>query len=172
MRIRRAREKMIAMLKDQDGNTGWDVIFARLINGETQEQIGATLGLSQSALSNLIRYARRKDPEVGQKWDDAKKEKAERIRDEILPIIDNVVPTKADPEKGIPAQDWRDAIMLARERVQAREQRANTLDPPDQAPVVAVNLGDSLVRAIQAVAERQAKQLPPPQPMPAEIVPE
>jgi transcriptional regulator with XRE-family HTH domain len=171
VRIRRAREKMIAMLKDQDGNVGWDVVFARLVNGETQEQIANTMGLSQSALSNLIRYARRKDPEVGQKWDDAKKEKAERIRDEIIPIIDNVVPKKADPENGIPAQDWRDAIMLVRERVQARVQRANTLDPPDQAPVVAINLGDALAKAIQSVAEKQ-KQLPPPEPMPAEIVPE
>jgi len=158
---------MIAALKDPDGNTGWDVVFARLANGENQEDIARTMGLSQSALSNLIRYARKADPEVGERWEAAKKEKAERLRDEILPIVDNVRPVKPGP--GEPVQEWRDAIALARERVDARLKVANSLDPVDKAPLVQVNIGDSLVRAIQAVAERQ-KALPPPQS--AEIVPE
>jgi len=168
-KIRRARERMIAALKDADGNTGFDVVFARLVNGETQEEIARTMGLSQSALSNLIRYARKKDPEVGERWDAAKKEKADRIRDQILPIIDHVKPVKAEP--GEPQQEWRDAIALARERVDARLQLANALDPVDKTPPVQINIGDSLVRAIQAVAERK-KALPPPEPMKAEIVPE
>lgn len=166
---------MIAALKDDEGNEGWEVIFSRFVAGASQEELAFSLNMSQSALSNLIRYGRKVDPELGERWDACKVEKANRIREQILPIIDNVVPVKADTKNGIPGQDWRDAIALAREKVQARLGLANALDPVEKAGTkVEVNVGESLVAAIAKVAAERNRQkaLPTPEPMTAEIVPE